>query len=267
MSGNIQVRSSFKMYLYILYFTVYGSTLSYDYKNSNLTGIPTDIQDPQSVTVFRLANNGIISIEENSFTDYRNLTFLALANNKIKNIASSAFNNTKISELSLSKNQLQCVPDFTCIHKTLTILNLNHNRLGLCSLHRKQCNVTFQKLKHIYLVNNILTYIPRIVLCSSRVRHLNLRNNRLTVIDDLLNILSRPIGIYKLVISNNPLVCDCHALWIKKYETKYKIKKYNFRHKCGGGEFKTRRWNNVSLSEMTDVCIRTTILGTNCEPA
>lgn len=146
---------------------------------------------------------------------------LALNNNQISRLEPHTFQPLKLLvALSLSGNRLTHLDQETFSGlEELKHLDLSHNHLVLIA------NSTFKKLeslKHLYLNNNRLTSVP---WGLPMLEWFDLSSNLLQTFPEEFKSDLFPAEVFN--IAGNPLICDCHLLWLKEL---YDRREYLFKH-------------------------------------
>ena len=182
------------------------------------------------------------------FSNYTSAKEIYLQKNVINHVSYRAFTGAPVEFLLLSYNRLTCVPNLTSIHRTLRTISLSHNRINICS-DNVRYQKTFGNLRYIGLGYNLLTSIPSIVLATVALTDLNLQKNQLTVVPDLRDVVpSLFVGMHRLNLQDNPLLCDCSAHWIKEEELHRGWPMMFHKYICPDRKFpKPHIWNDLSL--------------------
>ena len=144
-----------------------------------------------------LSGNQIAELEPGTFQTLKILTGLALSNNRLTHLQIGTFTGlTELQHLDLSNNHLLTVD--------------NNTFKGL------------QSLKHLYLNNNRLSTVP---WGLPMLEWLDLSSNLLQNFPEDFKSDLFPAEVFN--IAQNPLICDCHLLWVKEL---YDRREYLFRH-------------------------------------
>ena len=198
-----------------------------------------------------ISNNALVSLPPNIFKTLTNLKHLKLSSNKLTKISPTTFQPTRqLVHLHLQHNQLQRIDLNHLGHRksVLTSLDLSHNLLTTADIGTG----IFSKLTNINLSNNHIMgrVSPTISMHCRKLKYLDLSHNnftgtikkrqldvfkrnltidlshnriiRLDLTKDIrLSILSRfssPTPSYSsvVVLTGNPLVCDCYAAHLKE---------------------------------------------------
>lgn len=192
-----------------------------------------------SLRIFHFSKNFLPKIENNTFENMQNLIEIKLIQNKIQRIESSAFHGlTELSMLDLSSNRISVISRQHLQHmKNLKVLRLDDNPIykihngSFHSLNIKMLSLrympklvviekhSFVNLRNLFTLqihdNNYLSYIdPEAFYNVPLLKTLYLHNNRLVAIPKTIK-RSLP-SLRNLHIYNNPLRCDCNALWVKQ---------------------------------------------------
>lgn len=152
-----------------------------------------------------LCNNGIESIQENTFRDLRTLVHLNLSQNVLSELdATTFFGLTNLRLLLLNDNQLSNVQTHTFSHlQSLVHLNMNANRLQIISgdMFGRHPLQTLQKL---FIQNSRVTNIqPNAFVNLPSVDFLSIAHNQLTELDE--NLFAPLTSLRKLFLNNNKL--------------------------------------------------------------
>ena len=111
---------------------------------------------PADLHVLILDYNSISFLNDSEFSPYVNLTELHIKRNNIEYVSPSAFVNTSLEILDLSRNLLTTLPDVLAVADTLTKLFLEYNLISEVSeplLH-------LPHISTINLIKNLLTTLP-----------------------------------------------------------------------------------------------------------
>ncbi|XP_063629885.1 insulin-like growth factor-binding protein complex acid labile subunit [Cydia splendana] len=124
--------------------------------------------------------------------------------------------------------------------------------------HNKMKNIPetlFQNMRHlnnIDLSNNLIEYIPVTAFRGTKLKRLNLSNNRFTYLQDNFNLELRNSGVElsHLFFQDNPWQCACLndiLIEVKKYGISYNSDKYDGRRPvCVTNEFTCKRQPNFN---------------------
>jgi len=119
----------------------------------------------------------------------------------------------RIEELTLSNNQLECVPNVQGLRAKLRCLNVNKNRLNLCKNDTVYSH-KLSNLKTILLDDNGLMIIPSIVLSAPKLQKVTLKMNSLKTLPNIFD-LSPSLKTVDLN-GNSELRCDCSMIWLSE---------------------------------------------------
>ena len=234
----------------------------------NLFPLLKELQNPERLGIYRLGSRDISEIEEHAFQNFTNVKSVQLDNNRIRKISPSAFTGTAIAGLHLSMNRLKCIPDLRSIINTLTVLSINHNKLGECQMSSQHCSGTY-RISYLDIGFNALTQLPRIVFCTSHLKSLLLRANKFQTLPDLfsMGILPSYSNYGRLHIDDNPFSCGCNIVWIMEWEEGCKaataapfcmLKRFSRPPFCKSGPFQRRLWRNLTVNKLVIYCNSTT---------
>ncbi|XP_063389461.1 chaoptin-like [Cydia fagiglandana] len=183
-----------------------------------------------------LSTNEITKIENpRIFTHLENLEKLNLIANYITEVHEDVFKPLKKAQLIfLGHNKMKNIPE------TL-FQNMRH-------------------LNNIDLANNVIEYIPVTAFRGTKLKRLNLSNNRFTYLQDNFNLELRNSGVKlsHLFFQDNPWQCACLndiLVEVKKYGISYNSDKYDGRRPvCVTDEFTCKRQPNFNefYSELYD---------------
>lgn len=168
-----------------------------------------------NLTSLMLTDCRIAIIAENSFNILPYLEVLNIHHNDLEEIPSHLFSNlTHLTTLNLGHNLISHLPETIFWNTTdVETLILSHNRLQLLpsGIFKK-----LYKLKHLDLSNNEISHIlPSTFNYISHVRFINLESNLMvTIHEDLFDSNNKTV-LTNLSLANNPLNCNCGALWLK----------------------------------------------------
>ncbi|KAJ8302374.1 hypothetical protein KUTeg_021361 [Tegillarca granosa] len=175
-----------------------------------------------SLRIFHFSRNFLPKIENNTFENMQNLIEIKLIHNKIQRIEKNAFHGlTELSMLDLSSNKISHISHQHLQQmKNLKVLRLDDN--PIYKIH----NGSFHSL-NIKMLS--LRYMPKLVIQKAffnvpLLKTLYLHNNRLVAISEKIK-RSLP-SLRNLHIYNNPLRCDCNALWVKQELAKEQATNY-----------------------------------------
>ena len=158
---------------------------------------------------------------------------------RIPRIQRSAFGRCELGSLRtvyLPKNNIEEVGDYSFYRlPNLTYLNLRDNEISKIS----NFTFSFEKLSEEILVldlqGNIITseaISPAAFLQLNRPVNLNLHYNLITYLDEetFKPILQNPKS--SIIISNNPIICDCRMKWLLEEAPEYMDRVHGLM--CGG---------------------------------
>ena len=184
---------------------------------NNLTVIPSDL--PSTVRYLYLSNNHITAINPGVFGNLM-LLKLHLEGNQISFVSPQAFNQT-ISHLigmfnitsgvHLARNNLTCIPDLSSIRHNLGLLDLSDNEMMDCDESWGD-GLSFPHLKTLNINDNSLATLPCLVHRATNLEAMNAAGNN---IDHVPDVTSTHARLNNLSFYENPLSCDCNAVWIR----------------------------------------------------
>ncbi|KAA0192782.1 hypothetical protein HAZT_HAZT002383 [Hyalella azteca] len=189
-----------------------------------------------------LSSNMIGGVEPGAFEPLTELKTLNLSHNYLSHVNGIAAPLPKLLHFDISHNEIEWF-DYALIPKNLFALNLNGNRIKVMENHFEVHDKL--NLRRIFAANNSITAInytsipngievidfsdnlidyvsSNTFLLKDRVNEINLENNQLMLLEESSLRLpprspeatsaSPPL----LLLSNNPLKCDCGAEWLSR---------------------------------------------------
>ena len=227
MSGWVSFRISILVYILPV-----ATGFTYRCNSCGLSSIPSHI--PAETTEVHLQKNQIVSILRTSLMTAPNITLLVLSRNRLRNVEVGSFSGLKITTLTMPYNQLTSVPHIEPLAYSLSILNLDRNRISTVEPYTFS---NFTKFKRLYLQRNSITSLPDFALHLPRATfysfyldrnrinslghfafagvkalYLRMSNNALTKFPCLKNIRR----IYNIYLNSNPIATapvDCGPRW------------------------------------------------------
>jgi len=203
------------------------------------------------LSTLRLMYNNISSLDPELFTDTKSLKTLHLSYNNIDDKIGDLFDGIKkIEEVDLSNNRLRKVPDvFVQGFDSLTKLKLSHNSITSFNMEHLS-NLTSLSTLDLN-ANSISGYLEMIDTVPTKTKVvINLSRNKLKGV--ILSKNTMDIKNVKLVLSDNPLICDCFATEVKELNEEVQLMKKNVivdqnDFLCGKG----KNLQQTSFSELT----------------
>ncbi|XP_075992025.1 artichoke [Anticarsia gemmatalis] len=170
---------------------------------------------PNLVSIY-LSRNHIIDLPDKVFSNLPKLRILELQGNRLQYISLRAFDNIPLIQyLNLSNNHISNI-DHSGLRQlsSLEVLDLSFNKLT------RLTRASFQYMEwlvELNLDNNLVCHIGGQPFdFMPRLKVLSLRHNRLsTVSEGTFAKLRNNIAI--LDIDGNPLICNCHIIWLKSW--------------------------------------------------
>jgi len=231
-----------------------------------------------------LNGNKLTRIEEISFLHVPRITFISLDENEIYFVSDKAFFGlTRLRNLYLSHNKLDCIPNLSLTQKSLRVFHMNNNFLSRCSDDYYLKNkVTFPRLHSVQLDDNNLSIIPKFLLGAVRLKSLSLKHNMLKTVPYLTMIFSKLIqwAVFdsSIRLAGNPITCTASNAWIKKRDrrkillgkglrfTSFALE--NTGHICpNGSELAGQPWDRLSVEELQMCQLRLTTKGISLIPS
>ncbi|CAG5056585.1 unnamed protein product [Parnassius apollo] len=177
---------------------------------------PLAISNLPKVLSIYLSRNHIIDIPDRVFTNLPKLRVIELQGNRLQFVSTRAFENTPLVQyLNVSNNQITSLENSGIRHLfSLEVLDLSFNKLT------KITSESFRYMEwlvELNLDNNQICHISgKPFDTMPRLKVLTLRHNKLTsVAESHFEKLRNNIAI--LDIDDNPLVCNCAAIWLKSW--------------------------------------------------
>ena len=177
-------------------------------EDNEIREIPFDF--PLTIRSLAMGKNLITDLQMRVFARYPALTQVALNENDIEYVNPRAWKSSAITFLTLAKNRIKCIPDFSEIHAIIQFITLAYNSITDCS--DGDPGLTLPALTHLYLQDNSLTLTPAIVTMAPKLTMLNLMDNHLITLPDMT--LTHGYLI-QADARGNQLVCGCIHRWIK----------------------------------------------------
>ncbi|CAB3359702.1 Hypothetical predicted protein [Cloeon dipterum] len=172
--------------------------------------------------ILDLSKNNLQNVTANLLHGLHDLRYLDFGDNKLEYLPQRIFRDMeRLLQLNLSSNPLKTLDKGVlapCAH--LESLYLTNTKIA----HLKDTDFrNLRSLKHLQLSNNkFLKEIEDYALVhSTRMRHLDLRNNNLTQFPYSLSSL---IGLRELMVAGNPWACGCRSLWFVNLMRNSKIR-------------------------------------------
>ncbi|XP_021182892.3 protein artichoke [Helicoverpa armigera] len=170
---------------------------------------------PNLVSIY-LSRNHIIDLPDRVFANLPKLRIIELQGNRLQFISLRAFENMPLVQyMNLSNNQITSIDNSGLNQLTsLEVLDLSFNKL------MRLTRASFQYMEwlvELNLDNNMICHISGQPFdFMPRLKVLSLRHNKLsTVLENTFSKLRNNIAI--LDIDGNPLVCNCHIVWLKSW--------------------------------------------------
>jgi len=163
---------------------------------------------PEIVTNIFIYSNKIKSISGGTFEKYKQLRYLQARNNTISTLENGAFDGTQLSFLGLNRNLLKCVPNLGGVAATLTVLQLDNNKLHLCE-RDESGKVEYYKLSTLKLSENNLIRLPAIIFHCPNLNSLDLEKNNLKILPGISSNFNHQVST---LLSGNRLICSCQNL-------------------------------------------------------
>lgn len=209
----------------------------------------------KSITVIKLGNNNIETIQPGAFNGLYSLEELYLQNNEIKVIARGVLNSlVNLQTLDISGNLVQEIEEHS-FHglKKMEEIILNSNRLK----HLSQTIFASQKqMKYIDLSRNEFKVLPKMIFSNlTKLDTLLLNDNHLQVID--VETLNRSTNIKCIELSRNNITELNFPLpfWFEIINLGYNMINQIPRYRFSG-------WNNLVELNLTHNRIEFLVLGT-----
>ena len=175
----------------------------YSKTSAGLTSIPDGI--PTSVTILMLKSNRITHIHNGDLTSYKLLNKLDLSKNKLtsSNIDENAFDGLDVlEEISLAKNSLQNLSFLIPVARTLTLLNVEDNKITFLEPFYFS---SFTELKSLHLKgNDIETLFDNTFVGLNNLIFLDMADNGLSDTHNETTHDQTFKGLVKLEILNLP---------------------------------------------------------------
>ena len=96
-------------------------------RGNNIASVPQDL--PASLKTLKMSRNDFTYLENDIFQGMPSLGHLVVSNSDIADVSSGAFRGTLLTVLTLSKNDLVCLPSLETVNSTLKKLNVDQNSL------------------------------------------------------------------------------------------------------------------------------------------
>eukprot|EP00092_Neocalanus_flemingeri_P003278 GFUD01003509.1.p1 GENE.GFUD01003509.1~~GFUD01003509.1.p1 ORF type:complete len:1004 (-),score=191.87 GFUD01003509.1:42-3053(-) len=225
-----------------------------DFSHNNIEVLPLSVfKGLVNLEYLNLNDNMLTQLDPNLFRESINLKYINLSKNQFYNI-SDLYLCEHVQEIDLSYNNLMSdTPIFSKdqVFEKLKILNLSHNKLSSLEtcVNKEWTGVGILDLSH----NSFTGTIPFISFLKYNVSEIDLSNNQIEKVVFSTSVLKEKNkeNHLKLILSNNPLKCDCFATELKQLlERKTKVQSYIFLSKSIIIEFKNFPCKDISLDEL-----------------
>ncbi|XP_052809707.1 toll-like receptor Tollo isoform X2 [Mya arenaria] len=163
-----------------------------------------------------LSNNRLSRLSDSIFLSCNSLENLDLSNNLIHFLHPSIFMNLGIKTLFLQGNKIESIGKTFSYMEKLHELNLSSNQIS-DTLQRR----TFPgRIEMLDLSDNRLEVIrPHAFDNLDNIRVVDLRFNQITTLQpEALRISTSRFSQTGFLLSDNPFVCDCTLLWLRKWD-------------------------------------------------
>ena len=202
MSGWLSFRISILVYILPV-----ATGYTYRCNSCGLSSIPSHI--PAETTEVHLQRNQIVSTLMTSLMTAPNITLLVISRNRLTNVEVDSFSSLKIRTLTMSYNQLTSVPPIESLAYSLSILNLDRNRIFTVEPYTFS---NFTEFKRLYLQCNRINSLGHFAFAGGKALYLRMSYNALTKFPCLKNIRR----IYNIYLNSNPISTapvDCGPHW------------------------------------------------------
>ena len=227
--------------------------------SEGLSHIPERNPLNRRIRTISLQRNNITEIGDNIFSNLKHLRSVKMRQNRIDKVSKTAFRGTKVHTIDLSHNLLSCIPDLSVIIRSLRYLFLSYNKIqaDCVELLGSVVNdVPFPKLRTLNLDGNSLTKLPKICHSAPNLEYLYLHSNKLTRIEDMTIVSPK---LKSLTAGNNPLLCDCHLVWLKKFHERHTSRSQTI---CAGpARYARCLLANINHKQLNESCLQTTVFG------
>lgn len=158
-----------------------------------------------------------VTLPQTIFRGFSRLKELDLRNNQLQNM--DFLVHTRTLALILEKNpKLATSPpfDFSRCRQLRDLIKLDLRATNMRHVGRELA--VFRHLRHLYLGNNHLTVVPKVIYThlNDTLERLDLSNNKIQVFPEALNKLFWNPR-FEADIENNPVHCNCEVKWLFKF--------------------------------------------------
>ncbi|XP_037113275.1 chondroadherin-like protein [Syngnathus acus] len=145
---------------------------------------------------------------------------LYLTNNTIRTIAKGALDSAFLGKLHLDSNKLTTIPT-DALSKAISLEELNLSQNRILSVGPNAFRPISQSLKRLYMDQMSTEKMSREALAGlgPRLKALTLRGNKLRELPDLVYLT----GLEVVDLQDNPLLCDCTLLPLRKWMEKVSL--------------------------------------------
>ncbi|KAK7071419.1 Leucine rich repeat, partial [Halocaridina rubra] len=193
------------------------------------------LSELSSLTLLDLSNNGLSDIEYGALEPMTKLIGLDLHHNSLGNINGLVSLLQNLTWLNVSYNSITWF-DYALIPKHLEWIDLSYNsleklenyyevqsKLELRILYATHNNITDinsevipDRIEELYLSNNDISYVAsNTFFDKGKIALIDLRSNHITILEEAaLRLSARKTSPPLLLLSDNPLECDCGADWL-----------------------------------------------------
>ena len=187
-----------------------------DVHSNNVTALTSTTFDVQSLTQINLSYNKIRRIPRNVFNEPQSLKVLDMSNNIIESIEQNAFWGCgRLEVLNLNSNHIKEISAHFIDISSLKILELQGNELsgsvydGLFPNSISNLNLS---------ENNITSMDPYALYKLKHIQYIDVRNNNIKTMRSLSLEVSPSTKMLRpqILVSGNPLVCDCELKWLRE---------------------------------------------------